>query len=400
MSLELTNTQSTLCRLISAAMFQNHETFTEDADWNAVHQEMRNQAVRGLVKDLLPELPMPEELKKIWRKECFQVIASGIRLRNAQEDFLQILEAGNIPYVILKGTAAAMYYPNPMLREMGDVDVYVPERFHEKVRELLLKESYQQQEGNEHYKRHSNFSKDGIEYELHRRFATINSLKEKKYIDGLLEECCSDLQKTVRIVQGEATFCSLPGYVNGLVLLEHIGQHLIAGLGLRQIIDWMMFVSTALHDDKWPEFQKMARNAGLETLAKAVTKMCVRYFGLKGSFGWCMDVDERISEEILAYLFDSGNFGLKKREDGKVSTVENRIKNKRSLIVALQTAGEINWKLYKRHRWLKPFAWVYQIVRYTSQVLTSPDGIRMLSKGTAEANRRAKLMKDLDIYRK
>ena len=112
--------------------------------------------------------------------------------------------------------------------------------------------------------------------------------------------------------------------MNGLVLLEHIGQHMMAGLGLRQVIDWMMFVNTALHDEEWSTFQEMAQAAGLETLAKVATKMCVRYFGLTGSFEWCMDADDAVVDEILDYLFASGNFGSKKRDEGKVSIVENR----------------------------------------------------------------------------
>ena len=37
----------------------------------------------------------------------------------------QLFENNNIPLVILKGTAAAMYYPKPQLRTMGDIDFLV-----------------------------------------------------------------------------------------------------------------------------------------------------------------------------------------------------------------------------------------------------------------------------------
>ena len=206
---ESTTTQSTVCRLISAAMFGNDPEYPADVDWAAVHEEMREQTIHGLVMDILPSLPVPEDLKKTWSNECFQVMTNGLRLRAEQEEFLKILETAEIPYVILKGTAAAMYYPNPFLRGMGDVDVYVPQAFHEEVRKLLIEADYSEKAGNEHYKRHRNFSKYKTEFEVHRSFATLNGEKEKAYLDGLLTECCFNRKKTVRIEQGATTFLLL-----------------------------------------------------------------------------------------------------------------------------------------------------------------------------------------------
>ena len=82
---ELTTTKETVCKFISAAMFRINGSYTADVDWQAVYEHV---------------------------------------------EFLSILEKQEIPYVVLRGTAAAMYYPNPMLREMGGVDVYVPYRYH------------------------------------------------------------------------------------------------------------------------------------------------------------------------------------------------------------------------------------------------------------------------------
>ena len=67
--------------------------------------------------DILPELPHPDELKKIWRSECFQKVKTGIRLRYEQAEFLFIWEKHKIHYVVLKGTVTALYYPNSMLRD-------------------------------------------------------------------------------------------------------------------------------------------------------------------------------------------------------------------------------------------------------------------------------------------
>ena len=404
MPVALNETQNNVCKLISAAMFRRNESFSDTTDWEAVYNEMRAQTSQGLVLDILPELSISDALKKVWRSDCYQTIKTGIKLRYEQGELLSLFEKAGIPYVILKGTAAAMYYPNPMLRGMGDIDVYIPLPYHEEVRELLNSNGYALKEKKNQYRkkyiRHITYYKDGIEFEIHRAFAMINSAKERMFVDSLLEQCCRDDSKTIRNSQGDSSFLAPQTNVNGIVLLEHIGQHMLDGLGLRQITDWMMFVNASLHDSEWISFRKLAQEAGLEKLAKTVTKMCVKYFGLQGSYDWCMDADDKNVEKILTYLFESGNFGTKFGEASQVVAVTTHFKRSTNYFSTLQATGEYNWELYKKHHWLKPFAWLYQIFRYTGQALMSPNFMKKFIKGSSAVRRRFELMKSLGIYKK
>ena len=396
-SFDPSTTQSTVCQLISAALFHTNEPYAADVDWQAVYEEMRAQTIQGLVMDILPELPCPDDLKKLWRSECFQMVKNGIRLRYEQAEFLSILEKQEVPYVVLKGTAAAMYYPNPMLRGMGDVDVYVPYRYHAELTKILTGNGYVPISDTEDYKRHIEFKKNAVEFELHRIYAYVNGRKEKEYIDGLLEKCCSGEVKVDRAEQGATAFYFPPKDINGIVLLEHIGHHLYSGLGFRQIIDWMMYVSTSLGDVEWEHFQPMAERAGLETLAKTVTKMCVKYLGLEPRFEWCLDADDALAGELLSLIFENGNFGQKMPHENIVAKTENHFRKSGNIFATLQATGEFNWKLYKKHRWLKPFAGLYQIGRYTRQVVTNPGVIKSFRKGTAEGKKRFEVLERLGI---
>ncbi len=187
-------------------------------------------------------------------------------------------------------------------------------------------------------------------------------------------------------------------YVNGIVLLEHIAHHMMGGIGLRQVLDWLVYVNAVLDDEHWPKFQKMAQKAGLEDLAKAVTKTGMLYFGLPDRITWCKEFDSEICTQFLNYMFENGNFGKKQKEIGKIARIEHRSSGLKGFFINLQQAGEYNWKAYKKHRWLRPFAWLYQIGRYTRQVLTIPEGMGKLIVGNAELKRRKKLMKCLEIH--
>ena len=158
----------------------------------------------------------------------------------------------------------------------------------------------------------------------------------------------------------------LPKLSNGLVLLKHIYQHLYSNLGMRQIVDWMMFVNTHLDDEYWTEvFQKEVQMYGLETLAVAVTRMCQLYLGLPETHRtWCQVADEKVCHELMRHIVKNGNMG---RKLPKVDTVGSIFIYKRgvgSMLKNLQADGVKGWRLLERAPYLKPFAWMYQIGHY------------------------------------
>ena len=50
------------------------------------------------------------------------------------------------------------------------------------------------------------------------------------------------------------------------------------------------------------------------------------YLGLSDSIEWCKQADEALCFEFLDILFRSGNFGIKKQNDGVVEGVTRNIK--------------------------------------------------------------------------
>ena len=171
-------------------------------------------------------------------------------------------------------------------------------------------------------------------------------------------------------------FFTLPTAENGLVLLAHLWEHLHTGVGLRQAIDWMLFVHAELSDEAWEtSFSQLSQQYGLQRLAKVAAHMCQKYFGLPDPCTWCADADEALCDELFSQIQCFGNFGRKAR---KLSATESKAQTALSQMLRygfiryLQKGGELQWKACHRHPWLKPFAWVYQLFRYPILWLTSP----------------------------
>ena len=120
--------------VLRAALFTNEQITL--SDWQPIFEEMKQQTVAALPCNILPE-----EATK-WRSYCMKKQGQAIRVLHAQNELISLLESNGISCVILKGAAAAMYYPYPTLRTMGDVDFLVKRCELDRTAKLLEENRY------------------------------------------------------------------------------------------------------------------------------------------------------------------------------------------------------------------------------------------------------------------
>lgn len=379
----MTQAQQTLLQILQNSLFQTNHGIPADTDWNAVLREAEEQAVLGLAIDAAPE-----DVRRAWKEHLNTVTAGVIRSLHYQSALCAILQKNGVPAVILKGSAAAIYYPNPARRTTGDIDFLVPKAHFDRARALLLQSGYTVRE-DPTYPRHIDVIRDNVLFEMHRFFCEGETVTES-YIQKGAEHA-----ETARLLG--TSFPMLPKLENGLVLLTHMGQHLRVGLGLRQIIDWMLYADRELDDAFWESaFGAAARACGLETIAVVATRLCQRYLGLSERLTWCRDADPQLCEELMESVFLSGNFGFKRPDGRRVEATVANLRQK-GVFRYLQQAGEDNWKAYRKHRWLKPFCWIYQIFRYIGQGIRMKRNGAQLGKDYERGAQRVKLLKELEI---
>jgi len=347
----------------------------------AIFREMTTHTIAPLAAPILPELSLTPELFSAWDDAVVKTVVK-YRKYLRQQSFLPV----SVPYVILKGTAAAQYYPYPEYRVMGDIDIMTRREDHEKACAMMLADGYTEI-SEENYKWHREFIKNGISVEVHAYFAVLNNQEYAKYLDHLIVDHINSSHL-------------LPDLVNGLVVLEHISHHLEDGLGLRQIIDWMMFVHRCLPDEQWPEFREMAQHIGLEKLAVVLTRMCEMYLGLPER-GWCADADEALCEKLMAYILSCGNFGRKAKIDDALyhGNTLTKFKTAKVTFGILQQRGVLNWPAAQRHPVLRPLAWMYQVGRYLKRGVFRPHPIGQLKAELAVSRQLDVLFDSLGVKR-
>ena len=363
-----------------------------DTDWQAVYTELCHQTVQHLPVDLLVAADPAHAMEYI--QNAARNIQKWHYLMTQQQSICQMLSDAGIPCAVLKGAASASFYPQPDHRCMGDIDLIVrPEDYD---RALALFQSPWKVMEESH--RHADLHKKNLTLELHRKFSAFRS-----------EELCKILDDMILggIDQGETcaieryTFPALPKKATGLVFLTHINSHMERGLGLRQMIDWMMYVDRELDDQFWQaEFQQAARQLGLEKLALTVTRMCQIYLGLREDITWCREADEALCAQLLEHTFRQGNFGRKLPSDINMAvSVFSTAKNIPQFFRALQRRGMITWPAAQKHPILHPFAWLYQIFRYIRLGFQKSNPIRYALQALRSEKTQGPLLEQLEVSR-
>lgn len=362
----MNNIEITIAELIKASLFGVQAEIPDDVDWQEVLKEADAQTVTALVAR-----SVPEAVSGAFELRAAQSEAHFMRALHEQTKVVSLLESEKIPFVIIKGSAAAVYYPRLSGRTMGDIDILVGDSFFDKAYSLLCENGYEFLTDYEDGRDYS-FKKGGVIFELHKKYSD-----ERHDIENYLQ---NGIKNAVTLDIYGKKFPALPKAENGLVLLDHIRHHLFGGIGIRQIIDFMLFLNSVPDDGEFErEFLPLFESANLGTLAKVIAKVCKKRLGLPISAAWCESADDDTCEELLEKVFSGGNFGRKNPyEYSPVESLTMEIK-KVGFFRALQNAGVENCEAFKKHKILRPFAWLYQLFRYAGR------GIAALFRGKLRA---------------
>lgn len=364
-------------------------------EWYALFNELKVQSVPCLVNPVLDMLPMPQELRAEWEKFILGNAGSFVNYIYVQNELVTLMKQNGFNFVIIKGAALAQYYPCPELRLMGDIDLLLPEKDFSAGEKLLAENGYKQRS---YYNgRHTEYKKDGVMLELHSRFGPARKNRDIP----------TEFEPYFESEINSASAACILGYdfpvfsetANGISMLSHIAQHMPGGLGLRHIADWLMFANRHRGDGFFEGgFIATAERFGLGPLLNVITKTCCMYLGLDiTDFGWCSGTRDGLCEAFINHIEESGNFG-RKRDDG--DSMKNLLTKRRgffNIIKHLQRDGTDRIAAVSKHRFLRPFAWLFMLCHYIKSLLKHKVTPEKIAKAREKSKEKQELFKSLNI---
>lgn len=366
-------------------------TAPEITDWESVYSLFKIHAILPLAgtKNRLDDFDsIPENILSDWKKHIEDGIIAFFNIRYSGKNLTELLEKNGVIPVIIKGSAAGKYYPEPAFRTYGDIDFLIcGEKNNEAVAELLVKNGFTDENRDDEFNRsrHIQLRKNNVEYELHQRFSL--QLDESDYLlDEMLENSSPEKQDD---------FYCFDDVMNGIILLEHLKYHIFdRGAGMRQVIDFLCFADKVLTEDFWNEkFCPVLEQLNLKTFAVHTVRMLEIFFGIsQHSFTAC--ADDKLCSQLMNEICSSGNFGRNKDNfNMSVSKYIGRGVNFKQL----QAGGMFHWKAAQKHKILRPFAWIYQIFRLLGILISSRRSGRKLSDGINQKKEADALLYNLGL---
>lgn len=311
----LNREQLELCRLLSLALHNKAlERLSPDVDYARVIAVAESHKVMALLHPVLEHAGLRESIWKIVDRKGEQTVRQSYRLLMLSRYVIGLLKENGIDAILLKGCGTAAWYPVPELRKSGDIDLlFKSEDETRKALQILAQQGFvttEDQPANHHIVCES---RDSVSLELHMSLAEPF---DSENTNRFLADCQKEYFAHRRVVDcmGVAFELTSDGY-HAFYLLLHMLQHYVrAGFGVKLLCDWVVFWESPLSEEEKKIFLRLTQESGTFGFAVMMTRVCVKYLGLREKqVEFLMQTEPKdvcdLTEELMAEIFEAEEFG-------------------------------------------------------------------------------------------
>lgn len=347
----LTKRQELFVELLQLAVDEQRQRLTyspSPADWAWLFSESRRQAVVGVMYAAVERLPAVQRpLREVLLP--WYAMVERVKQRNEQLNAETIrvchaLRSEGLNSVLLKGQGVALYYPQPLLRQPGDIDLWVLAS-----RQRIMEHA---QKGRGHRIHttwlHTVFDESSLtEVEAH----FMPSYRYNPFRHGAMNSvfkrmAAAQLSHQVALTANESAQVSLPTMAfNRVYLLAHIYRHFFGeGIGVRQLMDYYYCLRQGMTESEARTMRRQLKRMGMTRFARATMYVMQQLFGLPVQYMPLMP-DKREGTLLLNEVLLAGNFGQHDVRYGSLSS-ESRLsrfvaKSRRNFTFLVHYPGEV-----------------------------------------------------------
>lgn len=323
----MNNTASTFFKLLRIALGNESDcSLPSGVDWNELVGVAYQQGVAAIVADGLQviydsnpgiELELDsrekEELKYELFAEQFVSEEDDQKMAKVLSKLAGFYKENGIEMVLLKGYGLSKYWPVPSHRPIGDIDIYLGDKWREA--DALIGSELGRKVDNSHH-HHSVFSFGGLSVENHYDLINVYAHRSSARIEKKLKELVSkDL--TPLDVCGQTVLLPGPDF-NALFLAKHCASHFASTeMNLRQLLDWLLFVRAEGGKVDWTETYRIYRKENLVRFVNSMNAIGVSYLGFPREMFAEIEEDGALVERVLNDIL-TPEFGEK--EDGSLKS--------------------------------------------------------------------------------
>lgn len=297
-------------------------------EWQALYIHSHRQAVQGIVYDgmlLLPKpLRPPHSLILRWTADIDQ-------WERVNRQHIEVLCALNlffstepkVPFEVIKGLALSCYYPNPLHRICGDIDLYFGSA--ESVRQAARK----LEESGVYVKYGANNDAScligQVVIELHPELIELHSPFIREALRGWEKKVFCTATSEIRPVYQNMPVSVPTPEAHHLLVSTHILKHLLnEGIGLRQLCDAAILLKGLYKETDRTELEHLCRSFGIWKWSCLLYSFLAEHLGLDETY--LPFLKHYKTDNLMTEIWESGNFGF--YDERKGERPEGKWKNK------------------------------------------------------------------------
>lgn len=319
----------TRCALSGSKL--NIALFEQGVEWAKVLQLAKEQTILGVISTSIEKLPLPLQPTRNEMLRLHQMVSLNRAYHKHQIEVLaKLLElvkrAGVERPVLLKGLGVGMNYPDPTLRQCGDIDLYIGEKHYFKVWDLVCAE-FGCKRVESPLGHHFNFEFMETHIEIHRY---VNSPKSIAFRNQeFIQWSASQLEgEELREVSIDGVSVLLPSYNFDLIFIfYHTWRHFfMGGVGLRQVCDWTCYVDAFADKLDIEELRSVIKHFQLHPVVSIFATIAVQELGVAPEkFSNYASTTKGNYDKVLNKIWSGGNFGFyRKRHNSYSKTIFER----------------------------------------------------------------------------
>ena len=309
----------------SGAANLGKESLLSQQEWKKIAEMATEQTMTGVIFDALLSLPKalrpPKDIYFNLVAQVGDLEDGGYQMNKAIAYLFHAFDKAGIEVFLLKGQAVAQFYPQPLHRVHGDIDLLVPDAQNfEKA--IALMQSLTGEEGEpEDERSHVVFSLKGVCVEVQGlNVYGIGRRCFQHYIDWAKDSLKGEPRKLHlqtekqpnEELQRPRTAILPPMRFDLMFVFVHLMIHFFnGGVGLRQVCDWMRYLHESRSSIDLSQLEKDLNTLGLMPHWQTLASMAVCQLGApKESIPFYSTSYDRKGHLALNHILRSGNFGV------------------------------------------------------------------------------------------
>lgn len=292
-------------------------------EWASLFEMTKTQtlvplAFNGVTKlktrsDFGASLGIPKEIYLNWLRLTTNSVHRHKEHLEVLGRLQELLETKGIEWVLMKGLACGRRYEQPELRMCGDMDFVVKRKDFYRTLDALEeigrvdRELVHEHHGIAYVKVDGSGHEVQLEphYKLHNFQYGRNDRAMIRMQEWLMEH-----REWADI--GGYKVPVMPATLESVFLVSHMVNHVYEeGLGLRQVLDYAMFISSSFNEIDRNQHDRWLKEMGMMGAHRVFVRICEKYLGVRTDIAHYeySSAEKRFADQMMENIMRVGNFG-------------------------------------------------------------------------------------------